>query len=100
MAVLVDARLAFFGIDQQELLRRWRVARGFPLGADRKVCPATTAQPRVHDELPHAVAAQALGAFERCVASAFERTDAAYIFQEPPLTPLGPQFAVRSPGPA
>src|SRR4030088_1693550 len=75
------------------------MARGLPLGADREIRPATTAQPRVHDELPHAVTAQALGAFERCVASAFERADTANIFQEPRFTRLGPRLATRDAGP-
>src|SRR5207302_909527 len=99
VAIFVDAGLAFLGIDQQEFLRCWRVAGGLPLGADWKVRAAASAQARVHDQLPDAVATQALGALQRLVTAGLERTSATNISEKPRLTRLGPGFAAARAGP-
>src|SRR4051794_11310310 len=67
VAVLVDARLALLGVDQQELAGRNLVARGLPLGAHRKVGAAAAAHTGVFDQLPDRVAAQAERLFERLI---------------------------------
>ena len=58
---------AFFGVDQQVLLSGWRVSRGLPLRANRKVRAAAAPETRLLDDLPHAICAESERLLQRFV---------------------------------
>src|SRR5215831_14572501 len=97
MAVLVNAWLAFFGVDQQDLASCLGVAGGLPLGADGEVRAAATAQTGVVDELPYRIAAHGL-CFDQClIRPSVERIHAANLPQQSQLAGRVPGLPVRGP---
>jgi hypothetical protein len=89
-SILVNARLALFGVDQQKLSLGGRVACRFPLGTNREVGTTTTAQARVFDELPDGGAAHGKRFLESAIGAGRERVNAAQVSAQARLTWLGP----------